>query len=93
MKIAFIRWRDAHTYQDDVPIKDLGEEPCELLEVGWLIKQTADHVVIGTERQRGMTSARFTLTIPKVNIVEMRVVDHAGAFPKASTRNVHISRT
>ncbi len=87
MRIAWVRWHDAASFADSVPLKNLGKHPCELKEVGYLLKETKTHVVLGLERDtaESMTDARFVLSIPRENIREMRVVDERKAFP-VSTR-------
>lgn len=85
MRIARVIWDDAHTFEDQVPLKDLGHEPCRLYEVGYLLKETKTHVVLGLERQPYMEEARFTLTIPRVNIREMHVIDER-AFTRSAVK-------
>jgi hypothetical protein len=86
MKIAYVRWHDAHYVVEDTELSELGENPCELHEVGFLIKHTDTHITLGTEFQEGATSARLTLTIPVVNIQELRISEVDKAFPKKRKR-------
>jgi hypothetical protein len=86
VKIAYIRWHDAHYVTEETELDQLGESPCELHEVGFLLKETETHITIGTEYQEGSTSARMTLTIPVVNIQELRVTEVDRAFPKRRKR-------
>jgi hypothetical protein len=82
MKLVYIRWHDAHFCTSESDLSELGDEPCELHEVGFLLKETPTHVVLGTEYQEGATSARGTMTIPRVCIQEMRTRSLDAAFPK-----------
>jgi hypothetical protein len=81
MTIAWIRWRDAVNSNAQHAIASLGDL-AELHEIGFVLKESADTITIGTEAQEGALEARFWLTIPKVNIVEMRRTSLARAFPK-----------
>ncbi len=54
----------------------------ELHEVGFLLKESDESITIGTERAApDDVSARMWLTIPKVNICEIRRTPLAKAFP------------
>jgi hypothetical protein len=83
MKIAYIRWQDACTQQAD------SAEPvpaipglAELQEVGFLLAENDEAVVIGMERSGDDTyPGRWRLHIPRVAIKEMRVADVGKLFP------------
>lgn len=79
MTIVYIRWRDACHSMSQSPIKDLGEL-AELMEIGFLLRETEESITIGTESQDGATEARMWLTVPRVNIIEMRKTTLARAF-------------
>lgn len=90
MRLAYIKWRDACFDSADSggPVHP---ELIELDELGWLVGETEEIVTIALELepdQDGVASqraGRTRLSIPKVNIVEMRVVDSLiKAFPKKS---------
>ena len=89
MTIVYIRWRDACHSMSQYAIKDLGELS-ELHEIGFLLKETSESVTIGTESQDGATEARMWLTIPRQNIIEMKIttLDKAFAVRKPRTKKV-----
>lgn len=69
--LVCIHWRDACHIIEEIEHADLGEL-YDLWEVGFLIKETKDAVVIAMATDgEGTQSSRNTLTIPKVNIVEV----------------------
>lgn len=81
MTICYVRWRDACHDMGECAIKDLGDL-AELHEVGWLLSENEETVTLGIEHMEGATAARMWLTIPRVNIVELRKTTLARAFPK-----------
>lgn len=85
MTICYVRWRDACHDMGECAIKDLGEL-AELHEIGFLLAENEETVTIGIEHQDGATSARMWLTIPRVNILEMRRSTVDKAFPKRRTK-------
>lgn len=82
MTIVYLIWHDAHFELNEARIDQLGTSPCELHEVGFLYAETADTVSIATEYMDGAETVRGALTIPRVNIVEMRKMPLDKAFPK-----------
>jgi hypothetical protein len=69
--LVAVHWKDAWHSMEEIPHEDLGE-PYDLWEVGFLVKNTDSAVVLTMEMdQEGTLSSRNTLTIPKVNIVEV----------------------
>lgn len=80
MILLYIRWRDAVNSNSQHAISSLGEL-AELHEVGFLLAESEETITLGTESQEGATEARFWLTIPKQNIVEIRRTTLAKAFP------------
>ena len=89
MTVTFIRWKDAVAEE----AKDGGEacaKLAELTEIGFLLHETDEAVVIGMEGpQRGeIEPGRWRLHIPKVSIVERRDVTVDRAFPVKKTRKV-----
>lgn len=81
MTICYVCWRDACHDIAECPIENLGGL-AELHEVGWLLTENEETVTLGIEHMDGATSARMWLTIPRVNIVEMRKTTLEKAFPK-----------
>jgi hypothetical protein len=82
MTIIWIKWHDAVNSNATHSIASLGDL-AELHEVGFLLAESAETITIGTESQAGQqVEARFWLTIPKKNIVEIRRSTLARAFPK-----------
>ncbi len=92
MILVYIRWRDAVNSNATHAISSLGDL-AELHEVGFLLAESEETITVGTEAQEGAVEARFWLTVPKVNIVEMRKTTLARAFfppaprPKRAPKN------
>ena len=86
MNVCYIMWRDAV-----VDANDEGEPPqaktAILHEVGWLLDENEEAVLIGMEfhEEDEVQTGRWRLSIPKINILEMRVVAVGKAFPKRKT--------
>lgn len=85
--LVYVRWRDAVHSMDEHEISGLGDL-VELHEVGFLLKETPETVTLSIEIQKDATSTRMWLTVPKVNIVEIRhaTLDKAFPDPKAGKR-------
>ena len=85
MKLAYIRWKDAVTEEasDSAP-HPTQARLVELQEVGFLLDENEEAVVIGMEFHDDVevSPGRWRLHIPRVSIQEMRVVDLEKAFPK-----------
>ena len=77
MLIAHIRWRDALAVEGDhlPPTAALAE----LEEVGFLLAESEDAVLIGMEAE-GPTPGRWRLNVPKAMILHMKVVEVERAF-------------
>lgn len=83
MRLAYVRWFDASHSQDEMALEGMGL--IELEDVGWPIAETDEFVTLTVERLAGaetMKTARLWLSIPRVNIIEMRVAQLDKAFPK-----------
>jgi hypothetical protein len=90
VKLAYIRWKDAVSEEASAA----GANPphatlVELREVGFLLGENDEAVVIGMEfnEDAEVQPGRWRLHIPRVSIQEMRVVDLEKAFPKRRARN------
>lgn len=81
MTLIYLKWRDAIHSMNEHPIVELGAL-AELHEIGFLIKESAESITIGTESQDAATSVRMWITVPKVNIIEIKRTTLARAFPK-----------
>lgn len=86
MKIALVKWRDAvrHEADDGEPAK---AEVAILTEVGFLIDENEVAVQIGMENDDpggDVKPGRWRLSIPRGNIIELRVMELDKAFPKRS---------
>jgi hypothetical protein len=84
VKLAYIRWKDAVSEEASAA----GSNPAhaalvELQEVGFLLGESGEAVVIGMEfnQDADVQPGRWRLHIPRVAIQEMRVVDLEKAFP------------
>jgi hypothetical protein len=84
VKLAYIRWKDAVSEEASAA----GSNPAhaalvELHEVGFLLGESGEAVVIGMEfnQDENVQPGRWRLHIPRVAIQEMRVVELEKAFP------------
>lgn len=68
--ICYVKWLDACMGIDDTPLQDI--QRVELEEVGWLLHEDKDTIVVGMEHE--IDSPRLWLCIPKVNVLEIRRV-------------------
>lgn len=80
--IVYIRWKDAVSEEATQPVSEAKARLVELHEVGFLLNETEEAVVIGMERHgdADVQPGRWRLHIPRVSIVEMRVVKLGKAF-------------
>lgn len=71
--VVYVHWRDAAHGLEEIPVAQAGEL-ADLHEVGFLVAENDESITLSPEHQDGATSARLWLTIPRVNIIEMRKV-------------------
>lgn len=87
MRIAYIRWRDAMT--DETGEGPARAELAELEAVGWIVAESPDAIQIAMEmepQQDGLSGAgRWRLTVPKVCILRMEIVEQEYAFRQPRT--------
>ena len=78
MKLCYLRWNDALAVEGDTgpPRAELAT----LEEVGFLLDETPEAVLIGMETH-GPTPGRWRLSVPRGQILEMRVRGLLQAFP------------
>jgi len=91
MKLAYIRWKDAVAEEaDDAASKNPQARLVELQEVGFLLDENEEAVVIGMELDADseVRPGRWRLHIPKVSIQEMRVVEMEKAFTRRRKKTV-----
>ncbi len=88
-RLAYIRWKDAVAEE----ASDTGTQPpqarlVELQEVGFLLDENDEAVVIGMELtdETDVKPGRWRLHIPKVSIQEMRVTELARVFTRTRRR-------
>jgi len=84
MKVAYIRWKDAVSEEASGPGPAVAQARLvELQEVGFLLDESEEAIVIGMEvhNDAGVQPGRWRLHIPRVSILEMRVMD-LEKFPK-----------
>jgi hypothetical protein len=89
MKVAYIRWKDAVAEEAaDGPGRPLEAKLVELQEVGFLLDENEEAVVIGMEvtEDDEVRPGRWRLHIPRVSIQEMRVIDLDRMLPKRRRR-------
>lgn len=83
--LTFIRWLDAQSHEAaDSP--EAKPELAELCEVGFLLAETEDVVLIGMEQSGDAHPGRWRLHIPRNAIVERRDVPLSRAFRKPRKR-------
>jgi hypothetical protein len=91
MKLAYIRWKDAVAEEAaDAASKNPQARLVELQEIGFLLDENEEAVVIGMEinDDAEVRPGRWRLHIPKVSIQEMRVVDLDKAFTRRRKKTV-----
>ena len=91
MKLAYIRWKDAVAEDaGDTGSKVPQAQLVELQEIGFLLDENDEAVVIGMELHNDVEvrPGRWRLHIPKVSIQEMRVVELDKAFTRRRKKTV-----
>ena len=91
MKLAYIRWKDAVAEDaGDAGSKNPQAQLVELQEIGFLLDENEEAVVIGMELHNDVEvrPGRWRLHIPKVSIQEMRVVELDKAFTRRRKKTV-----
>ena len=91
MKLAYIRWKDAVAEEaTDTGAKTPQARLVELEEIGFLLDENDEAVVIGMEihDDAEVRPGRWRLHIPKVSIQEMRVVELDKAFTRRRKKTV-----
>ena len=90
MKLAYIRWKDAVAEEAG----ESGPHPAhaelaELQEIGFLLDENEEAVVIGMEltEDTDVRPGRWRLHIPRVSIQEMRVVELSRMFARTRRRS------
>lgn len=82
MKVAYVAWRDACSEEADAPNTAVVPRLIELHEVGFLLGEDDDAVVIGMENEIAQEAhpGRWRLHIPKNAIIYMKVVESDKVF-------------
>ena len=91
MKLAYIRWKDAVAEEaTNSDPKTPQARLVELQEIGFLLDENEEAVVIGMEinDDAEVRPGRWRLHIPKVSIQEMRVVELDKAFTRRRKKTV-----
>ena len=89
MNVVYVRWKDAVAEEaGDAAHQPTLAKLVELQEIGFLLDENDEAVVIGMEVTDDPTvrPGRWRLHIPRVSIQEMRVVDLEKAFAKKRKR-------
>ena len=82
MTLTFLRWRDACAVEAADTPRPATPELSELCEVGFLLAENDEAVLIGMEHQADDTRpGRWRLNVPKVSIIERRDMELEKAFP------------
>lgn len=81
LSLTYIRWKDA-CYRDAAEHPEAQAELAELCEVGILLHENEEAVLIGMEfsADTSMAPGRWRLNIPKVNIIERKDVPFDTVF-------------
>lgn len=80
-QIVYIHWKDAMHSMSQHSVASLGTL-ADLHEIGFLVKETAETITIGTEsEEQDAGEVRMWLTVPKASIVDIRRTTLARAFP------------
>ncbi|MDE3167932.1 MAG: hypothetical protein KGN36_19175 [Acidobacteriota bacterium] len=90
MKLAYIRWKDAVAEEASGPSPAPAHARLvELQEVGFLLDETEEAVVIGMELSDDteVQPGRWRLHIPRVSIQEMRTIELEKAFARRRKKN------
>ena len=91
MKLAYIRWKDAVAEEaGEAGSKNPQAQLVELQEIGFLLDENEEAVVIGMEihHDADVRPGRWRLHIPKVSIQEMRVAELDKAFARRRKKTV-----
>jgi hypothetical protein len=73
--VTYIRWRDALAHEAaSMETTPATPELAELQEVGFLLAETEDIILIGMEQSGNVRPGRWRLNIPKSAIIERRDV-------------------
>ena len=91
MKLAYIRWKDAVAEEaTNSDPKNPQARLVELQEIGFLLDENEEAVVIGMEfhEDADVRPGRWRLHIPRVSIQEMRVVELDKAFARRRRKTV-----
>lgn len=86
MTVTYIRWKDACSEEATEAASEAKAGLVELREVGFLLHETDEAVLIGMELDGGggdQMPGRWRLHIPKVNITERRDWPLSRAFPRS----------
>ncbi len=87
--IVYVKWADAQAHEAaDAP--EAKPELAILEEIGWLLAETDDVLLIGMEQSEDAHPGRWRLHIPKVNIVERRDTTVERAFKKPRVRKPRV---
>ena len=71
--LIYLHWQGACYTTEDTAHSELGSLQ-DLWEIGFLLKETADAYVLSSEYQPDATSSRLTLTVPKINVLEAKII-------------------
>ena len=83
VKLAYVTWRDACSEEASTPGIAVKPRLVELREIGFLLNENEEAVVIGMELEPDggdCEPGRWRLHIPRVAIVSMKVVELEQAF-------------
>lgn len=88
-KLCYIRWLDAVTEEAGEDSKAIASL-CELEEVGWLLDETEEAILISMETEshslEEMKPGRWRLHIPKSGILEMHTREFGKIFNKKTKK-------
>jgi hypothetical protein len=73
--VVLIRWFDASYNSSERAESDIECRPIEMVEVGFLIKENKDAIVVGMEHAPDHGTFRHVVTIPRVNVRSLTRLD------------------
>jgi len=87
-KLAYVRWKDAVAEEAGGATGAAQAQLVELHEIGFLLDENDEAVVIGMEVHEDETvrPGRWRLHIPRVSIQELRIVEVDKAFAAPARR-------
>lgn len=75
MKIIYLKWKDATFYNNEYIEENEKVNLLILEECGFLVYEDEEKVVFATSYESGEKRWKFVHAVPKVNIIEKKIVE------------------